>query len=238
MSGDSDNTSSDMSDDSRCLDWKLFDFDENWAAFRVAWEDERVQLELDDAMDDWCNGNYHGTPWKRGDPLYKFSRTDFWAREIDEAASEFVDSQPGAFREYTSLMARKGFHHVTDYYDFECSDLEHRISNEELRQIERKFGPAPDSLESLIVIMGKNYLVEPFARCARIMFPTSGVQVTEDDTGNNHIWVEDEHIYFDIYDFFFSTRSNHPHTPFLSTAAGKCHLIEMLVGDAPFRRIS
>lgn len=207
--------------------WKNYDFcdPECWQIFCNIWNSEEVQAELDMWMTHWCIHEKHGFIWKRGDPIWKFSRTRYWQKQISALAEKEVDTIPDPFEMYRKLMKNKGFPvFAKNWEEIEYTDLGNELYfmwNNKVEEIEKKYEPEPNSLESIMLIKGKNYLSWVFKKVANILFPNCTVFILNVDRAkqNNRVFIKEMKLMFDPYDSFFSTRFGD--TPFLETDKGK-----------------
>jgi hypothetical protein len=213
-------------------EWKYYDFDEHWDEFLKVWKSESVQEDLDEVMEQWQEDNptytYTGDTHKlrtyeRGDPLWEFGRTDYWACKIspddddetDIAARAFVKSltnvHPGLiFRGATKpgrLVPERDMDLELNYY------MLSNVPNELYEQQYKKNAPKPDSLESMIMMMGKNFIREPLLTSAYILF--GDAELIKDVDGNSLILIPHEKIVFDLYNFYFITRDNDTNSSFV-----------------------
>lgn len=190
--------------------WKLFDFDAEWDRFWAVFSSDEVQTALVPDMEKWCREHaWSDLPmWTPGTPLWKYSRTDHWVDHIEMNMYEWEKAQPSDFESYKQLMERKGLPHYRDLTEFEGSELHDRMTDvwfERYTKEAAQYDPKPGTLESCIMIHGKNFLTDGFALAARRLFPHSRIFVSSFRDAD-HIWLPDERILFDIYDFYFSTR--------------------------------
>lgn len=220
--------------------WKNYDFYDPkcWKAFWDVWNSEYVQDELEECMEGWCfHEKKAGTTWTRGEPLWELSLTDFWCRRISKLAEKEVDSIVNPFDEYKKLMKIKGFP-APEYFEellFTNQDLYDNLNKawfEKINEIEKKYYPAPDSPDALMMIRGKNYLTDAFCAAVEELFPNDTIIVknsAEKGKQENRIFIKEKKILFDLYDSFFSKNCND--VPFLETEEGKKFIVRYFTPD-------
>lgn len=204
-------------------EWKYYDFDANWDEFLKVWKSEEVQEELDMTMKNWERDNptytyTDDTPklriYERGDQPWEFGRTDYWSCKIspddddetDIAARAFVKSltnvHPGLiFRDKPKpgrVMPERDMDFELNYYTLS------NVPNELYERQYKKNAPKPDTLESMIMMMGKNFIRNPLFVAAEMLF--GDAILIKDIDGNSLILIPHEKIVFDLYNFYFITR--------------------------------
>lgn len=149
-------------------EWKYYDFGANWSEFLKSWKSDSVQDVLFADMQNWCEHNAYFEPdgskpkWKRGDPLWHLSRTDYWATRNMEAADEYI-KQSDCFGKFKRSMEQQGRRFANDEAAW---DAFHDIC---MAQIDADFAPRPDTLETLIMVMGGEFLYDALAATAHDM---------------------------------------------------------------------
>lgn len=128
--------------------WTYYDFDKNWSTVWKLWNTDEVQDVLEEQMGLWGVPYNDVKPWKRGDSLWKYSRTDYWANKIMCEANEYVEENR-MVHQYAKTMRDLGF-------KLSKEQVEEGFSQTCLPEIEEKFDPKHGTLESIILIMGKN----------------------------------------------------------------------------------
>ncbi len=144
-------------------EWKYYDFGANWREFLAAWKSADVQDVLFGDMQEWCSTHAYFEPdgsrptWKRGEPLWHLSRTDYWATRHMDAAAEHIERN-GCFAKFERTMAQQGRRFSDPYGAFvaHCYDA-----------ITEDMAPRPDTLESLVMIAGGEFLYDALAATAR-----------------------------------------------------------------------
>jgi len=208
-------------------EWKYYDFDEHWDEFLKVWKSESVQEDLDTAMEKWQEDSptytYTGDtpklrPYERGDPLWEFGRTDYWACKISPFDDDETDICHTAFVKavmnvHPGLIFRgapKPGRVIPERdMDLECNF--YTISGalgEECERQHIKNAPKPDSLESMIMMMGKNFIREPLFTAAWMLF--GDAELIKDVDGNDLILIPHKKLVFDLYNFYFITRDTSP----------------------------
>lgn len=149
-------------------EWKYYDFKANWKTFLKAWKTPSVQDVLYEDMQNWCKDHAYYEPdgtkpvYKRGDPLWKFSRTDYWATKHMDAANDHVEKNNciAKFKRTMEQQGRKFKNEET------LQDAFYEICFDEICA---DFAPKPDTLESMIMIMGGQFLYPAMAEAAMVM---------------------------------------------------------------------
>lgn len=204
-------------------EWKYYDFDEHWNEFLEVWKSEYVQEELDEAMISWGEDNptyvYDDDErrirvYKRGDPLWEFGRTDYWQCKIHDDFGDETDICAKAFLKavinvHPGLIFRgkPKSGRVIPERDVDVESNFYMTSGAFHAQDERehnKNAPKPDTLESMIMMVGKNFIRNPLFTAANKMFGYA--ELIEDIDGNSLILIPHKKIVFDLYNFYFITR--------------------------------
>lgn len=193
--------------------WNFYNFDENWSEFVRVWKTDSVQKVLQKHMEKWCETEaYLEKDDETGEncppiydpkkPLWRYSKTDFWDFKITEETNDFMEKEK-IMEKYREKVKNETGREL----DFEGEDEDEffRIFNKHTSQFE----PKTDTLESFIMIMGKNCLSFPLFETAKKLFPKNSVVRVKDENKNVIILIPEEKIVFDIYDYFFCTRENY-----------------------------
>jgi hypothetical protein len=183
--------------------WRLFDFDAHWPEFLAMWNAPEAQQALHDSMYEWCVENAYDRIYDPATPLWRYSRTDYWSERMVKQAEERAEREGlrATFRRrMRDVLPGMSVKQAEDYFNATA-----------MPQLVAEAEPRPGSLESLIVVQGKNFLSWPLLVVAETMFENQNVIVTEDDDGNDLILVTDaDHDYFgyvfDMYEFYFCSR--------------------------------
>lgn len=178
--------------------WTRFDFDANWAEFWKHWNMDVVQDALEQQMKVWLEDPAFEDypPWRRGDALWEYSKTDYWVEKHVNLAFEHIEEH-GLVQKYARTKRNLGFC-LTDEQAFE-GFLETCFG-----EIEEQFHPKPGSLESLIMISGKNFIMPVLYEVAELIF--GNCIMVEDYDENWVVLVPDQKIVFDLYNWYFETR--------------------------------
>jgi hypothetical protein len=183
-------------------EWKFYDFDANWDKFLKIWKSEPIQDRLEYDMTNWCKNHTKDMKYKRGDQLWTFSETDYWSKNYnDEVINEAMDEV--CEYEMVNTYYKRMKEILGDSYD-RCKDKDDDIFQICMSAVMKKFTPKNDSLESLIMISGKNYIIESLYEVAKIIFRNKIIVLVDDaDENNNFILIPSEKIVFDLFDYYF-----------------------------------
>jgi hypothetical protein len=200
--------------------WSYFDFDANWDKFLDIWNSDFVQEELEEQMESWCETD---APWEdgkpmtyeRGDQLWEFGRTDYWHEKIMSAGEEEEHEMYKIFSKRLQQIHPQMFvddiDHVSEWnYSVECG-----FADEVGKQTWEKYKPKKDSLESFIMMMGKNYVSHALYVAAFDMFDDDEPTMVKDCDGNDLILFSNKKIVFDLYNFYFLTRDEDTNESFI-----------------------
>jgi hypothetical protein len=195
--------------------WTLYDFDAHWPEFWAAWTDDIVQDVLGHDMAAWCERhaprNCDGSvkQWRPGEPLWHLSRTDFWDEIISEQVEAHLDSlYPDPYGAYKRTMEAQ-FLPVVDPDTFSETILRDEwmaMYNEAYDD----YAPKRGTLESLVLICGKNYMTWALAFAASILFPDSDVVIARNGSGDTFALVPDKGLVLDVVEHFMRTRLKMP----------------------------
>ena len=184
-------------------EWKYYDFDTNWKEFYEIWQTDNIQEILKSDMDDWCqthayfvNGNERPT-WNKGEPLWHLSRTDYHYSKMMDQANDKVEKDH-IFQTYKKRMGE-----ITGrkFDDFDDDDIYNRCFDE----IMEEFKPKRHTIDSLILVHGKNYISNALFESAQLLFPDDDIMNFTSSDSEIIINVSKK-IVFDLLDFYFSTR--------------------------------
>ncbi|KAL0489355.1 elongation factor Ts [Acrasis kona] len=163
--------------------WKYYDFEKNWDTFYNVWQSKKAQDILEKQMKVWCKeeayyNNGEKPVWKRGDDLWRYSRTDYHMTRIDER----VEAE----------MEELGV--VMNYDDDNFDEEKYKALENELYD---KHKPQKGTYEAQILVMGANYLISTLFYCAGVMFPNCKIEVRSGD-GGEVVVLPDKHLVFDF----------------------------------------
>ena len=200
-------------------EWTFYDFDKNWDAFYKVWETNEIQNILKKDMDNWCisqayykhldDGTMVKPTWSKGKPLWNLSRTDYHHTHISNVVEDRIEKERMVYHYKKSMEQvlpskyRKMSH--DDLYEEFCMICFKNIFDE--------CSPKPHTIESLILVMGKNYISDALHACALKLFPDNEVifyngNGRNSDTDNDEIYILEKKIVFDLLDFYYVTRDN------------------------------
>lgn len=187
--------------------WKVFDFDANWTEFWQAWNDDEVQEVLAYDMENWCEFHAPRNPdgsaptWRYGDPLWHLGRADFWDDVLEpQIDARLLAMYPDPYRCYKRTMQAQHLP-VLDKHKFNEAIM-FRVWESEYDKLRKELEPKPGTLESLVLIQGKNYLTWALAFTASIMFPDSDIIIARNARGDMFTLLPKEGIVFDLLDFY------------------------------------
>jgi hypothetical protein len=190
--------------------WQFYDFDANWGSFLEVWKSAAIQSALKPHMDSWCRSHAYDTDargnrpaWREGDPLWHLSRTDFWDINIRDSVDSHIDKNrmvEHMSRTMKNVMARPNI--TKD----RCVDTLYAVlqSSGEYDLLYERYSPKPDTIESLILVLGKNHLSHALFHVANMLFPDDDLVLTTDEEQIDIILVPDKHVVFDLLDFFYA----------------------------------
>lgn len=189
-------------------EWKFYDFDKNWDVFYKVWQTDEIQDILKKDMDNWCIYEY-GTvvkpTWSKGEPLWHLARTDYHDTQIWKRIEERIKNErmvyyykrtmdnifPSKYKKMTLDQIK------TEFYDI-CSE-----------KIYEECSPKPHTIDSLVLVMGKNYISNALYACAEKLFPYNEV-IFYNGNGTNgdsdEIYIREPKIVFDLLDFYYVSR--------------------------------
>lgn len=179
-------------------EWKYYDFRSNWTEFLKAWKSPSVQDVLYEDMQNWCRDHAYYEPdgtkpvYKHGDPLWKFSRTDYWATKHMDAANDYVE-QNDCVAKFKRTMEQQGRKFSDDDAAYEAF---FEICFDDICSL---FEPKPDTLESMIMIMGGQFLYPAMAEAARVMELDDYIVQTEEGV----VLLPGKKLVFDFTGYYF-----------------------------------
>jgi hypothetical protein len=179
-------------------EWKYYDFRANWDEFLRCWKSDAVQDELEYDIQDWCENHAFLMPdgsnpaWKRGAPLWRLSRTDYWHQKNNAAAEEYVERN-GCLAKFKRTMEQQGRvfrdrHTAWEAFYEICWD-----------QIIKDVEPKPDTLESMILVMGGGFLYNALSTAARRMFPVEDVIYAK----GGMVLLPEQKLVFDFMTYYY-----------------------------------
>lgn len=191
--------------------WTLYDFDAHWPAFWEVWTMDEVQYALEDDMLDWCFERAPYTAdgvrptWHPGDPLWHLSCTNHWDAIITDRVDAKMDVLfPDPYRAYKRTMEAQFLPVVSEetFHDTIFFEEWHSTYDKVYKECQPRHG----TLESLVLVMGSNYLVFALAVTACLLFPDKRVFIVRNGTGNDFVVLPDDGIVFDLIGYYNKTR--------------------------------
>lgn len=189
--------------------WKFFDFDKNWEPFYTLWKSEKIQQSLSYYINSFIADCYDDTPkerptWKKNDPLWSICTSQYWVDKLCEKVELYIDEHD-LMTKYKKRMeqiqCRKFPSDIDtiialwDSFYSSCYDIL-------IKEVE----PKPHTLESLVLVDGKNYISYVLYEIAKQLFPNDDVIVTHYKCHCDMILVVQKKIVFDLLGFYFYTR--------------------------------
>jgi hypothetical protein len=189
--------------------WKYYDFDANWNEFLSVWKTDQVQTELEEDMATWCeneayyitdeHGNKKTPIWTKGEPLWHLSRTDYWSNQLDKKAQyeiaqyDLVNTFHNRLEQVLGQTFTKDL--ITQLFHEKCYDY-----------IYDHYKPKPDTIDSLILVLGKNYISTALLTVAELLFPDCEVCFENHNTAGDTILIKEHKLVFDLLDYYYTTR--------------------------------
>jgi len=170
--------------------WNYYDFDQNWETFLQVWKSHEVQhsmlldIEASKLLGFFAN-------YRKGEPLWKYTRTLYWKLKINEIARADADSKNHAFKIKKSLHNFGLNIDVKTFYD-----------KVYISRIASDYNPKPDTIDSFIMPEGSYIFLKSLALCAKILFPDDSVRI---DFVNLRrcVVIKEKHIIFDLFGYYF-----------------------------------
>lgn len=190
--------------------WATYDFDLHWAEFWHAWTTDDVQDVLEVVMAEWCDEHAEGT-WRRGDPLWHLSDSEYWYELIMHRAQDVMDSRyPDPYASYVRTMSAQRLPYSDEDGFFDSLYIP------VFDDVYEDMKPKPATLESLVLVGGRNYISRALALAAHKLFPDStvvlgrcvGDESDETDDTEDRIYILEDRIKFDLLDHYFDTRAS------------------------------
>jgi hypothetical protein len=204
--------------------WKYYDFDRNWDVFFQLWRSPSVQLELDQAMIEWCstyayfvrdklNGGLVRPTWKKGDDLWKYSQGDYHSNYINENANQYMDTHRVMKHNIASIFAITGLKFREDDEDDDGNEDDENDEDEDEDEspspslyvrsffaVEALFQPPPNSLRAQILCGGQHFLDECMHMIALVLFPGR----TLAKCNRAVVLIVEDKLVFDFMAFYFA----------------------------------
>jgi hypothetical protein len=199
--------------------WTFYDFDKNWDEFYKVWKTDDVQNILKKDMDNWCineasytymdDGTLIESTWSKGKPLWHLSRTNYHYTHVCNVVEDRIKKERMVYH-YKKSMEQV---FPSKYIKMSYGDLYEEFSSICFENIINECSPKPHTIESLILVMGKNYISGALHACALKLFPDNKVifyngNGKNSDTDNDEIYILEKKIVFDLLDFYYVTRDN------------------------------
>lgn len=162
-------------------------------------------------MHEWCAEHAPQTTdgpatWKPGDPLWHLSACSYWDDLIAMRTYDlFHVTYPNAYDNYVKAMRARGLPCLMSadaFFDSEgvC---------EELDRLEERVQPRPGTLDSLVLMGGRDFLAEALAVTAAILFPDDHVYLAYANGQRRkglRVIIPERRLVLDMVDFFLKTR--------------------------------
>lgn len=215
--------------------WNYYDFRANWDKVLPLLKSDAVQNALVKPMREWCEDhayrNDDGTKqtWKRNDPLWTLSRSDYHDYIINEKANDATNACEEYTREFEHLKARRkatraeakeqreaaraeaelGSDQDKDDSGSEDDDGSEDYDDDEYNDLFHKhycrfydeFSPKDDEPEYYLLCHGKNHVSHAFRVLARRLMPSETILKRTDPDGHVILLIPAQHIVFDFNNF-------------------------------------
>ena len=184
--------------------FQYYDFDIHWNEFYQIWQSDPVQEILKPDMDEWCQtqayylSNGKRPTWNKGEPLWHLSRTDYHDNKMMELANDKVEKEHiyATYKKRMEQITGKKFIH-NDYDE---------TFNRCFEEVMEGFEPKRHTIDSLILVLGKNYIHAALCKCAQLLFPDDDIDEVETSDADTIVVNCNKRIVFDLLNFYFSTR--------------------------------
>jgi hypothetical protein len=187
------------------MEWSFYDFVVHWDVFLRQWKSREIQESLEVHMQYWCefqafpNIDDSVPQWRKGDPLWHLSRTDYWNVKICRQVDAHLDRNK-YYENYKQSMERvygKPLKHCQNSFDYLM------MVSGEYDNLYGFYSPQPDTIESLILVSGKNHISECLYTIACDIFRNQEVLMVKDDRNNDMILIPEEKKVYDLLDFYY-----------------------------------
>ena len=163
--------------------------------------------------------------YNRGDPLWKFGNDDgdYWDEKIhDDDDENFAMNRNSFVRSMANVhpgFIVRGNKMRSTRQDLDEFFMDNPAHDEHCDMQREKNAPKPDTLESMILIGGKQYLIKPLFHAADMLFDEE-VLIIQDVDGKDQIVIPEKKIVFDLFNFYYITRDN-----------DRSHLVNFMIDD-------
>ena len=191
--------------------WSYYNCNENWSKIYKIIKTEQVQDILEEDMKSWCLYEAYNDKkeYKRGSPLWSYGRTDYFFTKIMDKANNYMNDHD-VWSTY-----KKQRHNLGIPFKFEClcdscncsCEYETDTYFSVFDEIQEMFEPQECSLESMVLCLGANYLVNTNNKIASFIFPNENVFVF-DYNGNDYVLIPSLKLIFDPTRFYFYENSD------------------------------
>lgn len=150
--------------------------------------------------------------YTRGDPLWKFGKDYgyYWYQKIHEDDEDFAMNRNSFVRSMANVhpgFIVRGNKMRSTRKDLDEFFMDNPVHDEYCDRQREKNAPKPDTLESMILIGGKEYLIKPLFHAADMLFDEE-VLIIQDVDGKDQIVIPGKKIVFDLFNFYHITRDN------------------------------
>ena len=180
--------------------WSIYNFDTNWDTFFSVWKCDDVQDTLKAGIDDLMHLRARRASlqapaecWNIGDPIWHLSRSSHHDSEMLKKAEQYIRDK-NIFNIYKKRMreiSNKIFANDDQAYEHFTSTC--------LASIKDTFKPKTGTLDSLILVGGKEYINDAIYKCASNIFPGEELIMNMDT-----VIVPERKIVFDLYGFYWA----------------------------------
>ena len=187
--------------------WEYYDFNSNWDAVYKIIQSDEIQNVLKDDMDDWCINETDNKRFKYREPLWEYSRTDYFSQKILDKANEHMEEHDiwSTYKKHYKKVIGKSLFKKNNNSD-DDSDNEYEgdseIYNNVFNEIEELYRPKKGSLESMVLVMGANYLALTYVAIAEKLFFNEEIIIFE-HACDNFVLIPSLKLIFDINRYYF-----------------------------------
>lgn len=184
--------------------WSYYNFKANWDRFFAVWQTDIIQTILQDKIEEWLHERNICYVWQKNEPLWFLTESNYWDERASYLANNHIISQN------VTKHFKTSFNHATGYV-FKNNDEARSLMNKLVTpHIQSDFYPKDNTLESLVLLGGKNYVSNALYRVCIELFPNDRVIYTLDNQMNDAILLPDQKMVFDLEGYVLSEIEKNP----------------------------
>lgn len=184
------------------MSWSYYNFNSNWNTFKTIWYTDIIQTILEEKINNWIVNNNACCIWQKGEPIWFLSDSPYW----DDRAMSLTNKYIYDNNIFSNFI--KSYHNATGIIFKKKKEAKSIFQKDVVSKLKMDFYPKDGSIESLVLLGGRNYVSSALYKVCTQLFPNREVIYTIDDQIDDVILIPDEKIIFDIEGYMLNVIDN------------------------------